>query len=49
MTKQTTVVMIGALRVNTYLGQSHMFFKVSNKMAYANFVDPDQTAPSGAV
>ena len=28
---------------------SQMFFKVSDNMAYANSVDPDQTAPSGAV
>ena len=26
---------------------SPMFFKASDKMAYANSVDPDQTAPSG--
>ena len=29
--------------------QSRMFSKVSDKMAYANSVDQDQTAPSGAV
>ena len=25
------------------------YFKVANKMIYANSADPDQTAPSGAV
>ena len=26
-----------------------LYTKVSDKMAYANHIDPDQTAPSGAV
>ena len=35
--------------ITTSFCQSHMFFKFSDKMAYANSVDPNQTAPSGAV
>ena len=30
--------------ITTSLCQSHMFFKVSDKMAYANIVDPYQIA-----
>ena len=35
--------------IMTSFYQFHIFSKVSDKMAYANNVDPNQTAPSGAV
>ena len=35
--------------VTTSFCQSHMFSKVSDKMAYANSINSDQTAPEGAV
>ena len=35
--------------MKTSFYQSHMFSKVSDKMANANSVDPDQTAALGAV
>ena len=35
--------------ITTTFCQFHVFSKDSDKMAYANSVDPDQTAPEGAV
>ena len=42
MTKQMTIVVTGALRVNC---PKISYTSFSDKVAYANNADPDQTAP----
>ena len=45
----TTIQNYGHSTTKISFCQSHMFFKVSDKMTHANSVDPDQTDPAGAV